>query len=95
MSHPGIEALREAINAFDALDATIHGLRWQLAMERRKRDDIMAALLGVKHRVMSDGLPCFCAIWPDEDPESALVKEGHCNVCETARKLFTPNKEEG
>lgn len=48
----------------------------------------MDALLGVRQRTMVDGLPCYCAIWPDENAEKVKAEEGHCDVCTTARGLF-------
>lgn len=66
--------------------------------------ELEQALLGMKHRTMADGSPCWCFMWPDEEPgiEKALSGppgskatnenpiEGHGDHCLLARAALEP-----
>jgi hypothetical protein len=73
--------------------------------EREK--ELEQALLGMKHRVMADGSPCWCLLWPDEEHEaekllSTLPPVGpevgghgaHGDHCLRARAALEPNPDD-
>lgn len=41
-----------------------------------RESELEAALLGMKHRVMADGKPCWCLLWPDEEVEAEKFLSG-------------------
>ena len=70
--------------------------------------ELEAALLGMKHRTMADGSPCWCFLWPDEEEKAEPTlsgqpgqeatnenhAQGHGEHCLLARAALEPIKGE-
>lgn len=41
-----------------------------------RESELEAALLGMKHRTMADGSPCWCLLWPDEEADAERILSG-------------------
>lgn len=65
----------------------------QMAAERNewmdRAEEAGEALKMAKHRDMADGSPCWCLLWPDEEPEATIAKEGHGPHCIAARAVLS------
>lgn len=70
-----LDTQNAAQNAADLLDAQL------------KIGDLKEAILAMKHRDLPDG-PCWCFLWPDENPEKVLAAEDHCEPCKRNRELI-------